>query len=166
MMKVEQPVAIVCVFTWVGFVCAISFLEAWLKFRAPDVTISIGLGIGRLVFNALNKIEWVFAIAVVVSAIWHRLCYDPANRIVLPGILIILSLQTFWLLPLLDARAELYTQGKDIPPSNTHLYFIAAEMLKVVSLAIYGISLFKKVKHKQFAFQKMKPINYNKHGKY
>jgi len=34
-------------FAWLGMVLAISFLEAPLKFRAPDVTLRIGLGIGR-----------------------------------------------------------------------------------------------------------------------
>ena len=51
---VQQPIAVACLFTWIGFVCAISFLEAWLKFRAPGVTVPIGLGIGRLVFGALK----------------------------------------------------------------------------------------------------------------
>lgn len=61
---VRHPIALVCVFVWVGFVCAISFMEAWLKFRAEGVTLPIGLGIGRLVFQALNRVEWVLAAAV------------------------------------------------------------------------------------------------------
>jgi hypothetical protein len=51
-------------FTWLGMVLAISFLEAPLKFRAPGVTIPIGLGIGRLVFRALNAVEAGLAVAV------------------------------------------------------------------------------------------------------
>jgi hypothetical protein len=39
-------------FVWLGMVLAISFLEAPLKFRAPGVTIPVGLGIGRLVFRS------------------------------------------------------------------------------------------------------------------
>lgn len=42
-------------FVWLGMVFAISFLEAPLKFRAPGVDLRIGLGIGRLVFRALNS---------------------------------------------------------------------------------------------------------------
>jgi hypothetical protein len=42
-------------------VLAISFMEAPLKFRAPDVTLRIGLGIGRLIFRALNNVEAIFA---------------------------------------------------------------------------------------------------------
>nr|WP_231947624.1 hypothetical protein [Jiangella sp. DSM 45060] len=53
-------------FVWLGMVVAISFVEAPLKFRAPGVTVRIGLGIGRLVFRALNTIEAVLAQLVVV----------------------------------------------------------------------------------------------------
>lgn len=42
---------------WVGLVCAISFMEAWLKFQAPGVTLTIGLSIGMKVFTALNRVE-------------------------------------------------------------------------------------------------------------
>lgn len=57
MMIIKFPISIIAVFLWLGFVFAISFMEAWIKFRAPGMTLQIGLGIGRLVFNALNKIE-------------------------------------------------------------------------------------------------------------
>src|SRR3954468_14942301 len=53
-------------FVWLGMVLAISFVEAPLKFRAPGVTLQIGLGIGRLVFRVLNGCE--LALAVVVAA--------------------------------------------------------------------------------------------------
>src|SRR5215831_19369774 len=56
-------------FLWLGMVLAISFLEAPLKFRAPGVTIPIGLGIGRLVFRALNTAEAVLAVAGVIGAV-------------------------------------------------------------------------------------------------
>ena len=46
---------------WLGFVLGISFLEAPLKFRAPGITRELGLGIGKLVFGALNKVELVLA---------------------------------------------------------------------------------------------------------
>jgi len=48
-------------------VVAISFLEAPLKFRAPNMTTQIGLGVGRLVFRALNDIEVM--LAVVIAAV-------------------------------------------------------------------------------------------------
>jgi hypothetical protein len=52
------------VFTWLGMVLGISFLEAPLKFRAAGITLQLGLGIGRLVFRALNTVEVVLAVVV------------------------------------------------------------------------------------------------------
>lgn len=54
-------------FLWLGMVLAISFLEAPLKFRAPGVTIPVGLGIGRIVFRALNLTEAVLAVVALVA---------------------------------------------------------------------------------------------------
>jgi hypothetical protein len=48
MSAIAAAIATAVTFTWLGMVLAISFLEAPLKFRAPGVTIPIGLGIGRL----------------------------------------------------------------------------------------------------------------------
>ncbi len=66
---VNNPVNIITTFLWIGFVCAISFMEAWLKFQAPGVTLAVGLGIGQLVFALLNKVEWVFASTVLITLI-------------------------------------------------------------------------------------------------
>lgn len=139
--KVEQPVAIICTFTWIGFICAISFMEAWLKFRAPGVTLPIGLGIGRLVFAALNKVEWVFAVAILISniSIAKKLNINPFYIVAIA----ILIVQTVWLLPGLDARAVLHIEGKTVPHSYLHLYYAIAEGIKFIALLIFGTKLFK-----------------------
>ncbi|RYF21114.1 MAG: hypothetical protein EOO42_11170 [Flavobacteriales bacterium] len=139
--KVAQPIAVICTFTWIGFVCAISFLEAWLKFRAPGVTLPIGLGIGRLVFAALNKVEWVFAVAILISNIRtvRKISISPFYIIAL----LFLMIQTVWLLPALDARAELYITGKTVPHSYLHFYYVIAEGIKIIALFIFGTKLFK-----------------------
>lgn len=142
--KVKYPIAFATTFLWLGFVGAISFMEAWLKFRAPGITLPLGLGIGRIVFAALNKMEWVFTIAIFINFLvtpekeikWYSIFFLIA--------ITILIIQTFWLLPALDARAELHMQNKLVPPSNLHFYYIAFESIKVICLIIFGISLFKK----------------------
>ncbi len=60
-MSPASGVAVAATFVWLGMVLAISFIEAPLKFRAPGVTLQIGLGIGRLVFRALNGVELLLA---------------------------------------------------------------------------------------------------------
>ncbi len=66
-MTAAHAVSIAVTFTWLGMVVAISFLEAPLKFRAPGVTVRFGLGIGRLVFRALNITEMVWAALLIAG---------------------------------------------------------------------------------------------------
>ena len=137
---VRNPIALYCTLLWVGFVCAISFLEAWLKFRAPGVTLPIGLGIGRLVFGALNKVELLFAAAVVIDLLRTRTPVRQWALIVLPVVLLLL--QTVWLLPVMDARAELVIQNGPAPASHMHIVYVVFEVLKVGTLALFGIHSF------------------------
>lgn len=131
------------VFLWIGFVGAISFMEAWLKFRAPGVTLPIGLGIGKLVFNALNKLEWVFALLIMLSIILHSGTINSRIHLFYAIPLLFLIIQTAWLLPALDARAEALINGEQVRPSKLHVYYVSAEAVKVISLFIYGIQLIK-----------------------
>lgn len=129
-------------FFWCGCVTAISFLEAWLKFRAPGVTIPIGLGIGRLVFAALNKVEWILAIgAATCLVVAGRPWLNCAEWLV--GAVLILALETIWLLPVLDRRAQAWLTGQQPPASSFHFYFVAAEAAKLICLAVGGIRLLK-----------------------
>ena len=142
MFRVRNPVVVACIFLWVGFVSAISFMEAWLKFQAPGITLPLGLGIGRLVFSALNAVEWVFAIIVVLSFVIKRIRKPNYKMFFLVLPLIILTLQTTELLPELDQRAEKILQGQDPGPSNAHNFYIILEAMKVISLLIFGFGLF------------------------
>lgn len=143
MTTVKLPIAFIVTFLWIGFVCAISFMEAWLKFRAPGVSLPIGLGIGRLVFNALNKVEWVFAVTILAHIFLLKSPVITTANLMYYIPLMLLIIQTFWVLPALEARAELYIQGQLVPPSNLHFYFVGMETVKVASLGIFGVSLLK-----------------------
>ncbi len=133
---------IIISFTWLGFVLAISFMEAWLKFQAPGITTSLGLGIGKLVFGALNKVEIVFALIISLSTVY----LNVNNCKIYKGnyvriVLLILTLQTFWLLPSLNERADLIINNQETLKNNNHIIFIALEVIKVISLYIYGKKL-------------------------
>jgi uncharacterized membrane protein (DUF485 family) len=138
---VKYPVALASVFLWLGFVGAISFMEAWLKFRAPGVTLSLGLGIGRLVFDALNKVEWVLAFAVLANLIFAKARVFSLKNIFYCIPLLLLIFQSIWVLPALDARAELIIQGQELTSSNLHFYYVGMEIVKVVCLFIFGTKL-------------------------
>ncbi len=133
--SVACPIAI---FLWIGFVCAISFMEAWLKFRAELVTYEIGISIGRLIFSALNKVEWVLAIIALCTIHGPFLWYvKPLLYISI----LILAIQTFWLLPALNVRAAQIIASEPLEPSYIHFVYIVSEVVKVVCLFSFGVLL-------------------------
>lgn len=141
--SVKYPFALASVFLWIGFVSAISFMEAWLKFRAPGMTMSMGLGIGRLVFGALNKVEWALALVIMSNLMYAKARIFSLKNMLYFVPLLILILQTLWLLPALDARADLLIRGRELTASNLHFYYVGMEMAKVGCLFVLGIKLFK-----------------------
>jgi len=139
----KYPVAIAAVFLWIGFVSAISFMEAWLKFQAPGITLPLGLGIGRLVFHALNKVELTLSIIIVASMLFSGIKGFKWKYLFFAIPFLILVLQSLWLLPQLDARAEMHIQGQAVTPSNLHFYYVGFEVIKTACLTVFGIKLFK-----------------------
>jgi hypothetical protein len=126
-------------FLWLGMVLAISFLEAPLKFRAPGVTIPVGLGIGRMVFRALNLVEVVLAAAVVAAV---AVGGPSATVVVLVAVVaVLLAVQLGMVRPRLNRRSDRVLAGEDLPRSRGHVYYVAFEIAKVVALAVLGISL-------------------------
>lgn len=118
------------VFIWIGFICSISFMEAWLKFRAPLVTKEIGLSIGVVVFSALNRVEWVFSLLAFIFGARGKL---------FTLILLILAVQTIWLMPMLSERAAMIISGQAPAASCVHIVYIALEVAKVLLLFFLGM---------------------------
>ena len=125
-------------FAWLGMVLAISFMEAPLKFQAPGITIPLGLGIGQLVFFALNKMEIVCGLLLLL-AFWRGRDNTRSETFVFGVALVILVLETIWVLPVLDARAEEVIAGTAPPFSNLHLVYIFLDAAKLVLLLALGI---------------------------
>jgi hypothetical protein len=131
--------AVAALFVWLGMVLAISFLEAPLKFRAPGVTLQIGLGLGRLVFRALNGCEVALAVAVVVCFV-----IEPPNTgiVVTAGVAIVTLLaQVVAVRPRLSRRSDVVLAGGEGPRSHAHWAYVGLEIVKVIALLIAGVSL-------------------------
>jgi len=122
---------------WTGMILGISFLEAPLKFQAPNITLNLGLGIGKLVFSALNKVEIIFSIILLFWLISQYKSLDFLTMFCLGIILLIIALQSLWLLPILNARVDNLLAGVEVVKTNHHLFYVAGEVLKV-PLLIYG----------------------------
>jgi hypothetical protein len=114
----------------------VSFLAAPAKFGASGLSLPVAMEIGRREFGALNLTEIALALATLALAAYVR----PGRAIWLGlGLAaLIVVLQWFWLLPVLDARAELIIQGDTPEPAPWHSLYIGAEVLKLLALLIAG----------------------------
>lgn len=132
-------------FAWLGMLGAISFLEAPLKFRAPNITRELALGIGKLVFRALNRVELVLAAVMLICMIATRLSTRNI-QLLFGATAAILIVQTVWLLPSLSARAMSVIAGEEVPKSRLHLVFVVCETVKILLLAVVGVMLLSEFK--------------------
>jgi hypothetical protein len=125
-------------FAWFGMVLAISFVEAPLKFRAPGVTVPIGLGIGRIVFRALNGLELVLAVVAVVAV----LTGTPSTTVLASALVpvVVLAVQLAAVRPVLNRRSDrVLAAGEELPRSHAHLWYVALEVVKIAALLWLGI---------------------------
>ena len=134
--------AVAAVFLWLGMVLAISFLEAPLKFRAPGITIQLGLGIGRLVFKALNLCEVVLAAPALVGVVIGR---APVGVLVALGVAVVaLGAQVLAVRPALTRRSDAVLADASVAESgrsHAHFVYVGFELAKVVALLVGGVLL-------------------------
>ena len=127
-------------FVWLGMVLALSFLEAPLKFRAPGITVPLGLGIGRLVFRTLNIVEVVLLLGIGVA-----LLAGPRSAPILwttAAVALLLVVQLAAVRPALAARTRRVLAGDPHTGSRAHLAYIALEVVKVGGLVVLGLAAF------------------------
>ena len=124
---------------WLGMVLAISFLEAPLKFRAPGITVQLGLGIGQIVFRALNICEVVLASLIAVALVVGG--GSASGTGLLGAATVVLGLQLLVVRPALRARSrKVLAQGSTGKRSKQHLWYVAFEVVKVVLLVAGGFA--------------------------
>jgi hypothetical protein len=132
-------IAVAATFVWLGMVLAISFLEAPLKFRAPNVTSQIGLGIGRLVFRALNTVEVGFALVILAIVAAGP---TPARiAVAFSAAFAALAIQQIAVRPGLTRRSDKVLAGLDAPRSRGHYAYVGLKVVKAAALVAAGILL-------------------------
>jgi hypothetical protein len=119
---------------WLGMLVGVSFLATSAKFLAPSLTLPVALDVGRHTFAVFNKVEWVLAAVVLLMfAVGARAWTIGAGLIVAIALLLA---ESWWLLPVLDARVGMIIAGQQPPPSHLHEVFIAFEAIKVAALLL------------------------------
>lgn len=141
-MSIGVAVAVAVIFCWLGIIIAISFIEAPLKFRAPGVTLPIGLGIGRLVFRAVNSVEAVLAVVAIAGVLAGG--SPTAGLIAVLVAAAALVGQLVGVRPRLSRRSDAVLadpDGAGATRSRAHYAYVALELVKVVALLTSGVLL-------------------------
>ena len=120
---------------WLGLIIAIDLIEAPLKFQAPGITIPLGLGIGRLVFTAMNIVEGVLALILIAAVVTTRQI-RPAWTL-LATIVGLLIVKVAVVRPLLNARTEAVLAGTAEAGSSVHIIYIALDAALFCVLAAF-----------------------------
>ncbi len=125
---------------WFGMVAAISFIEAPLKFQAPGITIPLGLGIGRLVFFALNTVEAVLLLALAVLSFWPRAArFAGRRRAWLAGLAAVFLIKVALVRPPLNARTDLVLAGAEPGQSLWHYVYIVCDLATMALLLVLAV---------------------------
>ena len=119
---------------WLGIIIGISLIEAPLKFQAPGITIPLGLGIGRLVFTAMNIVELVIAALLLLACV--RAGVDRRFWALLWATVGVLLVKVAVVRPLLNRETDRVLAGVSGGGSSLHLFYIAADGVLIVLLVL------------------------------
>lgn len=119
---------------WLGMIIGISFIEAPLKFTAPGITIPLGLGIGRLVFTAMNAVEILLFVCWLAGSFKRHI--DRAWWWIVGIVGILLLLKAAVIRPGLSVRTDAVLAGNSDGGSLWHYAYIGVEGVLTLTLVI------------------------------
>ena len=117
---------------WAGMVLGVAFVAVPAQFAAEGLSRPLGIDVTRHVFASFGRVELWIAAATLVLALLLRL----GRRLwaLLALLWVIVALQSLWLLPVLDARADQLLQGQEPLSGPWHGLFVASEVTKLGAL--------------------------------
>ena len=123
-------------FIWFGMTAGISLLATPVRFTATTLARPVALDVGRVVFAALNKAEFVALITLLIVV---RMTGKAKELWAFCGVLtLILMAQAIWLLPELSARTEQIIAGIEPGASIAHAAYSILELSKLLLLLYMG----------------------------
>lgn len=137
--NLSEQLIIITALLWAGMIFGISFLESWVKFRAPTLTKLVALDVGRTVFRAFHKTQYGLVIILLILCMMAHL--SLWNWLIMLLILLILVWQGWWLLPSLNRRVDMLLANQLPPTSYVHLTYGILEVIKVGLLFYFALRL-------------------------
>lgn len=125
---------------WAGSLLGVSFIAAPVKFTAPHLTMSVALEIGQVTFHLFNKVEWLLSITLITMGLYGRVRHVLIIALLM---FIFLATESFYLLPILDANANLVIAGHDPTPNLFHWAYIILDILKLTSALLGSLLIIK-----------------------
>jgi hypothetical protein len=122
--------AVVCLL-WAGIVLGVSVAET-VKFHVPSLSRTAAFDVGRTVFHASQTLQLLPLVLALGSAMAGRV--SRATWGCLTAAVSALLIQTVWLFPVLDARAQVLISGGVPTGHSTHAAYATLEVLKVLAL--------------------------------
>ena len=124
-------------FTWLGMTVGITMIATPVRFSAESITRPVALDVGRVVFAALNKVE---LLALVLLLVVVRVSGRSRNLWAWCSVLVLIVVaQGAWLIPELAARTDIILAGREPPPSYVHAIYSTLELAKVAVLLFLGV---------------------------
>jgi hypothetical protein len=117
---------------WAGMVLGVAFVAVPAQFAADGLTRPLGIDVTRQVFTRFARIELGLAMAMLLLVLLSRA--RPALWSLLGLLWLLVALQSAWLLPVLDQRADQLLQGQEPAPGPWHGLFAGAEVVKLCAL--------------------------------
>jgi hypothetical protein len=131
--------AVVCLL-WAGIVLGVSLAET-VKFRVPTLSRSAAFDIGRTVFRVSQTLQLLPLGMALASGAAGRVS-RAAWAFLWTGVLALL-IQTVWLFPALDARAQTLIDGGVPVGHSPHAAYATLEVLKVLALTAAAVFALK-----------------------
>ncbi|MBS0286712.1 MAG: DUF4149 domain-containing protein [Proteobacteria bacterium] len=120
---------------YAGLVLGVSFIATPAKFMVPSLPMPIALEIGKATFYIFNKVEWIIvAISIVIT------CFNTTNLHrwwFTGGLLALLLIENYYLLPILNIRTERAITDNISNPNIFHWLYIGADTFKII-IALTG----------------------------
>jgi hypothetical protein len=117
---------------WAGMVLGVAFIAVPAQFAADGLSRPVGIDVTRHVFAAFGRVQLGLAAATLLLVLLLR----PRGLVwaLLALLWLVVAAQDFWLLPVLNARADLLLQGQEPSPGPWHGLYVGAEVTKLAAL--------------------------------